>query len=152
MTAKGPTTSGSPETGSPETGSPVTEAADALLDALFAEARGQDMPASPDFLARVMGDAYAMQAPVAAVPVSVVPVGAPVEARGLVVRFWGWVSGFGAAAAGLATAGLAGFWIGFVQPAPIVDPVASMSDALQGGETVDLVELIPSLEGWLTEG
>ena len=147
MTAKGPTTSGSPETGSPETGSPVTEAADALLDALFAEARGQDMPASPDFLARVMGDAYAMQAPVAAVPV-----GAPVEARGLVVRLRGWVSGFGAAAAGLATAGLAGFWIGFAQPAPIVDPVASMSDALQGGETVDLVELIPSLEGWLTEG
>ena len=146
MTAKGPTTSGSPETGSP-----VTEAADALLDALFAEARGQDMPASPDFLARVLGDAYAMQAPVAAVPVGV-PVRAPVEARGLVVRFRGWVSGFGAAAAGLATAGLAGFWIGFVQPAPIVDPVASMSDALQGGETVDLVELIPSLEGWLTEG
>ena len=114
------------------------------LDDLLAAARARPVPASPEFLARALDSAYAAQ-PMPR-PGSVPP------RAGIWAALMGWASGFGAVAAGMTTATLAGFWIGFAQPAPVAAPVASVGEALQGGETVDLVELIPSLDGWLTEG
>ena len=115
------------------------------LDDLLAAARARPVPASPEFLARTLDGAYAAQ-----------PMPASANMPPRAGRVWaaliGWASGFGAVAAGMTTATLAGFWIGFAQPAPVAAPVASLGEALQGGETVDLVELIPSLDGWLTEG
>ncbi len=61
------------------------------------------------------------------------------------------VGGLGAAA-GLATAALAGFWIGFAQP----QGLSTLADGLTGGlgvtAMVDSVELIPALDPFATEG
>ncbi|QUS34795.1 dihydroorotate dehydrogenase [Falsirhodobacter algicola] len=96
------------------------------LDDLFAAARrtSPDMP--PDLFARVMADAEAEAA----------------ERRRLVRRVpttWSrlrglFAGGFGATA-GLATAALAGVWIGFVQP----ETVTSVADAWMTTDTVDLM-------------
>lgn len=118
------------------------------LDALLSEARATETRPAPDFLARVLDDAYAAQPAPAAGDAVARPGG-----RSLLALLAGWVGGFGGAAAGLATATLAGIWLGFAQPAALSAPVASVSAAF-GAETAvdDVVELIPSLDGWLAEG
>lgn len=116
------------------------------LDGLFAEARTRPAEASVDLLARVLEDAYASQpaAPVAARPP---PQVAP--SKGLGARLRGWVLGFGGPAAGLASATMAGLWLGFAQPAS----VQNVATAFQSGTGVaETVELIPSPDGWLGEG
>lgn len=125
------------------------------LDALLHAAQGARMGASPDLLARVLQDAYDSQPPIA---VPVVP--SPGRGR-ILAQLLAVFSGFGAAGAGLATAGLAGIWLGFAPPAALAAPVEAVSavlqghegsDATQGSAETDLVELIPSLDGWLAEG
>lgn len=112
------------------------------LDDLLSAARSRPAEASSDFMARMLEDAYALQ------PDPVVQAAPAVAPPGLLARFSRWVFGFGGAATGLATATAAGVWIGFVQPAP----VTTIRVALQGAETVEQVDLIPSLDGWLSEG
>lgn len=109
------------------------------LDDLFAEARRTQAAAPPALIAQVLADAYAAQ-PVQAAT-------APRVQRHLWAKLAA-VFGGSVALGGLATAMLAGLWIGFAQPAP----VTALSDALWQSEPLDLVELIPSLDGWITEG
>lgn len=116
---------------------------DEMLNALFSQAKGHVTEPSPDFLGRLLEDAYAAQ-PVAATAPQPRPPAEP--------RLWQWLRRL-APPAGLATAALAGFWLGFAQPAALLAPVTSLSDTVTGsGEVVEMVDLIPSLDGWLSEG
>lgn len=116
---------------------------DEMLNALFSQAKEHVTEPSPDFLGRLLEDAYAAQ-PVAATAPQPRPLAEP--------RLWQWLRRL-APPAGLATAGLAGFWLGFAQPAALLAPVTSLSDTVTGsGEVVEMVDLIPSLDGWLSEG
>ena len=116
------------------------------LEALFAQARGQAVEPSPDFLGRLLEDAYAAQPPMPAAP----PVLVRQEAAAS--RLMQWLRRL-APPAGLATAALSGFWVGFAQPASLMAPVSSVKDVVAGSEeVVEMVDLIPSLDGWLSEG
>ena len=115
---------------------------DTDLDALFATARDA-VPDAPDaLLARVFADAERHR---------------PMPVLRVVRRPSFWSSllasvGGGGALAGLATATLAGVWIGFAQPAPIT----AVTDALWAGsadyDALDVVDLISSLDTFLQEG
>lgn len=84
---------------------------DLELDALFTSARQQEMPVSEDLMARVLQDALTTQAALSAegaeAPASVAPGWWP----SLLSAVGGWPS-----VAGLATAGVAGLWIGISPP------------------------------------
>lgn len=117
---------------------------DEMFNALFSQAKGHVAEPSPEFLGRLLEDAYAAQ-PVAATAPQPLRAHAEPWLRQWLRRL--------APPAGLATAGLAGFWLGFAQPAALVAPVTSLSDTVTGtGEVVEMVDLIPSLDGWLAEG
>ncbi|MEH7829015.1 dihydroorotate dehydrogenase [Gemmobacter denitrificans] len=106
------------------------------LDAFLAVARDDRREAPSHLLARVLADAHDLQ------PVSA-PLSKPAPKRP--DAFWfirQWVPA--GAFAGLATAALAGFWLGFAQPSALEWPGTQAP--------LDMVELIPSLDGWLTEG
>ena len=110
---------------------------DAGLDALFAAARAAEAPVPGHLLARVLADADAHMprpAPVAA-PAR------PAASRGWLAGVLDMLGGRGAVA-GLAAAGLAGVWIGFVQPVDL-GRVGLQSSA------VDAVELYPAdIDQW----
>ena len=112
------------------------------LDAILAAARTAGADASEDFLARVLADAYAMQPQ----PAAVVAVPAASGWRARLVASLSALGGMGAAA-GLATATLAGVWIGFARP----DLVGGLGLAWTGAQ-VESIELLPTVEAWLTEG
>lgn len=110
---------------------------DAGLDALFAAARAAEAPVPDRLLARVLADADAhMPRPM--------PVSAPTRAaapRGWLAGLLDMLGGRGAVA-GLAAAGLAGVWIGFVQP-------VDLGRALLPSSAVDAVELYPAdIDQW----
>jgi hypothetical protein len=97
----------------PKTHLAETHLADGDLDALFAQARRADPAPLPDpFLARLTAQAEAM--------VPAPPVAAPVR-RGWLAGLRDILSDIGGAPglAGLSVAGVAGVWIGFVQPEAI---------------------------------
>lgn len=110
---------------------------DAGLDALFAAARAAEAPVPGHLLARVLADADAHMPPS-------VPVSAPTRAvapRGWLAGLLDMLGGRGAVA-GLAAAGLAGVWIGFVQP-------VDLGRALLPSSAVDAVELYPAdIDQW----
>ncbi|KEO52875.1 hypothetical protein TP2_08010 [Thioclava pacifica DSM 10166] len=116
---------------------------EALLEAVFADARAQAPEPGADFLARVMADAAAVQAGFAA------PVAASGDdGPGVLAGIWEALRGaFGgwAPMGGLVTAALAGVWIGFVG----AEDVASFS-ALYGSTTESLgtVNLMPEGEAF----
>lgn len=114
--------------------------ADAVgLDALFAAARAAEPPVPPDLLARVMADAVAVQ-PVAAAPQSA---RRRIPGRWLAEVFT-LLGGHGAIA-GLGAAGLAGFWIGFADPAGLT----LLGEDDLSAEALAVVELYPAdLESW----
>ena len=112
------------------------------LDAILAAARTAGADASEDFLARVLADAYAMQPQ----PAAVVAVPAASGWRARLVASLSALGGMGAAA-GLATATLAGVWIGFARP----DLVGGLGLAWTGAQ-VESIELLPTVDAWLTEG
>lgn len=123
---------------------PAEDPRDDMLNALFSQAKDQVVAPSPEFLGRLLEEAYAAQPVVAPQPQPHVARPEP--------RLWHWLRRL-APPAGLATAGLAGFWLGFAQPAALMAPVVSLGDAVAGtGEVVEMVDLIPSLDGWLSEG
>lgn len=117
---------------------------DALLEALFAEARADQPDATPDLLARVLADAEGHQpqgraSAIASGEAQAVPlIGRLLDAIG------GWPS-----LAGLATATVAGLWIGLAAPESVYD--------LTGGylglsEDVDLIDLMPTADILTLEG
>lgn len=107
------------------------------LDALFAQARTASADPSPDFMARVLEEALAAQ-PMAA-PATVAR---PSRLRQFLNAVGGWP-----AMAGLATAGVAGLWIGVNPP----DAVATTAQTYLGtdlGTDADLylVDLMPGYD------
>lgn len=109
------------------------------LDALFAEARGQSADPSPDFMARVLEDALAAQ-PVAAA------VSRPRTSR--LRQFLNAIGGW-PAVAGLATAGVAGLWIGVNPP----NAIATTAENFLGTDSdLYLVDLMPGYDFNLAEG
>lgn len=114
------------------------------IDALFAQAR-KAMP-DPDatLLRKIEDQALAVQAGFRAAP-SVAP------RQGLFGR-WIAALGGGVAAAGLASAVLAGVWIGVAQPAPVAAVTSGISAALGQAEGSDYVELIPGFDDLAAEG
>ncbi|WP_045387508.1 hypothetical protein [Falsirhodobacter sp. alg1] len=100
------------------------------LNDLFAEARRTPSEPSPDLLARIMADAEDnMARPVTAPP-------APVRSPW---RFLGWLLGVSGASAGMASAAIAGVWVGFSQP----DTVSRVTAAYWA---VTSVEVIPTYD------
>lgn len=115
------------------------------MEDLFAEARGRTAVVSPDLLGRVLADAYATQDDRAGVPTLAARSAPP---RGL----WLWFSGLlggSTALAGLASAVVTGFMLGVFQP-PILSGVTGVIWSQEA--PLETVELIPSLDGWLSEG
>lgn len=102
---------------------------DAALEALFATARAAPVPVPDALMARVLADAERLQpAP-------------PAPARSRAGGGW-WAALFGApggrgTAAGLVAAGLAGVWIGFVQP-------VDLSNGLLGAASAETLDLYPA--------
>lgn len=115
----------------------MTDAYD--LDGLLAEARGGTPEPSPDLLARVLSDGLALQPQPRARRATARP--------GLWAMLAGAVGGV-TGLAGLATATVAGLWIGFAQPAPI----GAVTDGLWPDASLETVELIPGDVEFLTEG
>lgn len=114
------------------------------IDDLFTAARATPPAPSAALLARVMEDALTHQ-PTANV-VHVVP------RRNSLWSMLSTAFGGRTALAGLSVAALAGFWLGFAQPAPVAAPVFALTDALWSGTPLDTVELIPGFDDFLTEG
>lgn len=112
------------------------------LDAMFADMRAHDVAPAPDFMARVLADALDAQA--AVVPMTVAP-RPPSRLRQLLAAIGGWP-----AVAGLATAGVAGLWIGVNPPASIM----TTAESFLGTTVTDqyLVDLMPSYEFAMAEG
>jgi hypothetical protein len=96
---------------------------DALLEALFAEAAGDGKPEVPaDLMARILADAEAMQPTAAALA-------ARPARQGLFSQFMQAIGGW-PSLAGLATATVAGVWIGFSAYGTIVP--SSVADLIEG--------------------
>jgi hypothetical protein len=116
---------------------------DTDIDDLFAMARDDSPKPSAALMGRVLADGLELQPRAAR---ALEPKAAPQ------LGFWAALLasiGGGGALAGLTTATLAGLWIGFFQPTS----VSAMTDVLWSeGAPVDLVELIPSYDDFLTEG
>lgn len=109
---------------------------------LFFEAMRRDAPApSAALLARVIADAEA-EARLRAAPPCPVPAGPGWLGR-LVAGLGGW-----GVVAGLTAATLAGVWLGFF----VSTEAPELLSMLASEESYELVELIPSLDAWLTEG
>jgi len=116
---------------------------DTDLERLFAAARAERPNPSAGLTARIMADAEIVQAAFRPAPVSARP------------RRWsGWIAAMGGngVLAGLATATLAGLWLGFAQPAPVSTLTQTVSDAFAADAGLGSVELIPSLDSFGLEG
>lgn len=137
---------------------------DAALDALFNGMidAGRRAPAEPSgaLLARVLSDALAVQdarSPAAAGRAARLSVPPRPASRVSMPGFWQSIlAGLGgwAAVGGLATATIAGLWVGFSPPAAlagIADGVLGTAFATISTE-VDQVDLLPSFDSYLTEG
>ena len=99
------------------------------LDDAFHALKTHASPPRDDLMSRVLADADAVQADFLAPPK---PVRAPLSTRFLAV-IGGWPS-----MAGLATAGLAGVWIGVSQPAALVQTSEALIYGDVSGALVDL--------------
>ena len=116
------------------------------LDDLFAAARAATPPPSAALLERIEADGLRLQ------PVPALTAGrASGGMRGLLGRMVQAVGGLGGAA-GLATATLAGFWIGVVQPQGLSTLTEGLTAGLVGSVALDSVELIPALDPFAMEG
>ncbi len=116
------------------------------LDDLFSQAHAVEPLLPSHLVARIEADALAEQrarATAARRP-------APTARRGWTA--WLAALGGGGVVAGLATATLAGVWLGVAQPAPVSALTQKMSDAFLQNATLEQVELIPNLDAFVTEG
>lgn len=119
---------------------------DSDLDDLFAAARAAAPSAPAALLARIEADGLRQQP--GPVPRAV---RAPAGLRGLFGRMVMAVGGLGGAA-GLATATLAGLWIGIAQPQGLSTLTEGLTAGLGVTAALDSVELIPALDPFATEG
>ena len=127
------------------------ERRDIDLDGLFAAAKATPAPVSADLLSRVMEDALDAQLVNAATP----PLPAHVQDH-KIARFWrGVVEAIGGwpAVAGLATASVAGVWIGFSPALGVGDAMAGVigTTSAASGDTY-FVDLMPEYDFDLGEG
>lgn len=99
------------------------------LDEAFGILKQHATPPGDDVMARVLADADAVQAEILAPPK---PARLPVSVR-FMALIGGWPS-----MAGLATAGLAGVWIGVSQPAALVQTSEALIFGDASGALVDL--------------
>lgn len=118
---------------------------DSDIDDLFARAREAVPVPDTALMKRIEAQGLAVQSGFAAVPAAAVP------KRGSLSR-WLAALGGGPVVAGLATAALAGVWIGLAQPAPVAAVTSGVSAALGQDETSDFVELIPGFDSFASEG
>ncbi|MEM7731958.1 MAG: dihydroorotate dehydrogenase [Pseudomonadota bacterium] len=110
------------------------------LAANFTALKTQASPPGDDLMARVLADADARQAAFMAPPVA--------RRQPVLVRFMALIGGW-PSMAGLATAGLAGVWIGMAQPALLV----SGSDALFPGDAGSVLDDVETGFGlWVLDG
>jgi len=109
------------------------------LDAFFDAARRSTPPLSPDALDRMTAQALQVQAGFAAAPAARAP--RPGRIAQLLAAIGGWP-----AMAGLATAGVAGLWIGAVPPVGLVNLAADLG-ALSNAAEDDLY-LVDPLPGY----
>lgn len=116
---------------------------DADLDKLFATARAERPQPSAGLTTRIIAQAEAVQTGFRPVP-------RPVRTR----RWSGWIAAMGGngVLAGLAAATMAGLWLGFTQPAPVVTLTQTVSDAFAADAGLGTVELIPPLDVFGLEG
>lgn len=111
------------------------------LDDLFAVARGTVPQPSAALMARILADAVAEQPRPATRPVPrLVPV--RFSLRALIAALGGM-----GAMAGLATAAVAGVWIGLTPPTVVDDLAATLWTVDEG----DQVDLFPDLEGLIDD-
>lgn len=106
------------------------------LEQMFATARKAPPEPSPDFLARVLSDAQALQS--AAAPLAVHP-----ERKGVLAMLGAAVGAIGGwpAMAGLASAAVTGLWIGINPPNVLSTPIsAAFGEAALLGESTDFGE------------
>jgi hypothetical protein len=90
----------------------MTDPNEDMLDDLFAQARQVKAPVSDDLMARVLADAVPERRPVATPPTALASV---------LDTIGGWFT-----LGGLATATLAGLWIGVAPPAAVEDLTAGL--------------------------
>lgn len=110
---------------------------DTDLDDLFAKARHAAPLPSVDLMARILRDAEAAMPPPAPIR------SAPIRPARLPRRSWVLVLfGGGGVLAGLATATVAGVWIGMQQPAPVAEALWRGDAAAQ----LDSMDLAPGYE------
>lgn len=116
------------------------------LNLLFDAARAEAPVPSADLLSRIMADADAMQPVPQAVP-------EPAPKTGWFTRLVDGVGGW-PALAGLATATVAGVWLGYAAPGQIgtlTETVWSTQAAGTGSNGYDVVDMFPSFEGIFVE-
>lgn len=112
------------------------------LDHLFAAARAAAVPAPADLTARVISDAE-----VEILAADLLTAARPRDRRkgpGVFAHLAGLFGGTGALA-GMLTATVAGFWLGFAQPAAM----GSMSAALTGASAE--IDMMPGIDALLDE-
>lgn len=109
------------------------------LGAYFDAARRNPPALSDAALARMTTQALEMQADLAA------PVASPAKRPGVLAQFLAILGGW-PAMAGLATAGVAGLWIGAVPPAGLVNLAATMGAVTSAAE--DDLYLVDPLPGY----
>ena len=112
---------------------------DNAFDDLLAGAKAGDPVPSAALMARVLADATRLQPALAAPP-------RRPAVRGFFASLIAAIGG-GGALAGLATATATGLWIGVAQPAPF----AVLTGAIWAGPEDVSVDLIPDLEGMLSD-
>ncbi|WP_176438431.1 dihydroorotate dehydrogenase [Actibacterium lipolyticum] len=116
---------------------------DQELELFFAAARDDAPVPSDDLMARVFADS------VENMPSGAGIVPAPLVKDGVVTRFLKAIGGW-PALAGLATATMAGVWIGYSAPAGLATVTGGVLASSDTG--YDIVDLIPSMDGFLMEG
>lgn len=117
---------------------------DQELDAVFAAAAQNPPTMSADLFARIVQDAKGVSADAVAATVPATPSEPTGFFAALIETIGGWRG-----VAGLATATLAGVWIGVAQP----DTITGLTGGYVGDITYfDPGDLIPSIEYQLTEG
>ena len=111
------------------------------LDALFALSGSENQMPSTALTARVLADAHRLQ-PRNTAPTAV----AGTSGQGI----WAMLAavfGGGGILAGMGTAAVAGFYLGFVQPTSFL----SLTDALLNATQMDSLDLMPGIDALLTE-
>lgn len=112
------------------------------LDHLFAAARAEAFPTPANLTARVISDA---DAELATVDVLTSARAKPRASRPGFFAHLAGLFGGGGALAGMLTATVAGFWLGFAQPAPM----GTMSAALTGASAE--IDMMPGIDALLDE-